>query len=361
MMRGGMKKAASALGAALFCCSAAFAHPPITVYVNGAALSFDQPPIIREERTLVPMRAIFQALGASVSWDEPSQTVTAVSGTDVILFRVGEKGLYKNEALVYTMPVPAQIVNDRLLVPLRAVAESMGASVGWDGVEYVVEITSAGNEIIPPQTSAATQTEPLAGGYFAEVQAEDGTVVLTAKLECDLMKTGRGAVAIDHALAEETFALGQAFLQEHGAAALAAYAAQGDAFLPYHYIATYDCTRQQDGYASFLVSATVFDGKEERRSYHSATYDLETGKAKALSDLVSDSEADLEALWLASFRAILEEKPDAFYADAEKRLEQNLEQVQFYLTKDGIVFYLSPGVLAPQEAGIVSFAVEYEF
>lgn len=360
MIGTGMKK--MALGAALFCCTTAFAHPPITVYVNGTALSFDQPPIIREERTLVPMRAIFQALGASVSWDEPTQTVTAVSGTDVILFRVGEKGLYKNDALVYTMPVPAQIMNDRLLVPLRAVAESMGASVGWDGVDYVVEITSVGNEIIPPQTTtAATQTEPLAGGYFAEVKAEDGTVVLTAKLECDLMKSGRGAVAIDQALAEETFALGQAFVREHSAAALAAYAAQGDAFLPYHYIAAYDCTRQQDGYASFLVSATIFDGKEERRSYHSATYDLETGKAKALSELVTDSNADLEALWLASFRAILEEKPDAFYADAEKRLEQNLEQVQFYLTEDGIVFYLSPGVLAPQEAGIVSFAVEYEF
>ena len=49
----------------------------ISVFVNGEKLAFDQPPVIQQDRTLVPMRAIFEALGATVLWDESTQTVTA--------------------------------------------------------------------------------------------------------------------------------------------------------------------------------------------------------------------------------------------------------------------------------------------
>ncbi|MBR6652733.1 MAG: copper amine oxidase N-terminal domain-containing protein, partial [Anaerotignum sp.] len=128
-----MKKWLLGLLAVLLFSVPAFAHPPITVYVDGEKLNFDQPPIIKEDRTLVPMRKIFEALDAQVFWDEPSQSVTAISGRDVILFRIGQAGLYKNGELTYTMPVPAQIINDRTLVPLRAVAESLGCEVAWDG------------------------------------------------------------------------------------------------------------------------------------------------------------------------------------------------------------------------------------
>ena len=146
-----MKKLLLGILAALMLCVPAFAHPPITVFVDNAEVNFDQPPIIKDDRTLVPMRRIFEALDAQVFWDEPSQSVTAVHGTDVILFRIGEAGLYKNGQLTYTMPVPAQIVNDRTLVPLRAVAESLGAEVGWDGIEYIVDITSAGSAVTKPE------------------------------------------------------------------------------------------------------------------------------------------------------------------------------------------------------------------
>ena len=160
----------------------AFAHPLITVYVDGEQLSFDQPPIIQDDRTLVPMRKIFEALDAQVIWDEADQTVMAMHNEDIIMLQIGEAGLYKNGELVYTMSVPAQIINDRTLVPLRAVAESLGASVAWDGVKYVIDIHSDGTSKKP---TGSEQQAPQVGGYTSSVLAADGTEVLHVELKCD--------------------------------------------------------------------------------------------------------------------------------------------------------------------------------
>lgn len=72
---------------------------------------------------------------------------------------------------------------------------------------------------------------------------------------------------------------------------------------------------------------------------------MSSGRECALSELVSDSQADLQALWKASFTALIEADEDAFYSDAESRLARSLNQVQFYLTDSSIVFYLSPASL----------------
>lgn len=337
----------------------AFAYPPVTVYVDGEKLNFDQLPIIENDRTLVPMRKIFEALDAEVFWDEPNQSVTAVQGEDVILFRIGETGLYKNNQLIYTMPVSARIVNDRTLVPLRAVAESLGAEVGWDGVHYVVDIHSAENPSERPEENE--QDIPQKGGYAKEVRAKDGTVVLNVDLRCDEVTAGAGAAAINDAMAKETYGQGQAFLQAYSEKALREYAKNPKDFRAYYYMGTYGLTRETNGYVSFLVSVSSYDGTQEGVKYFSHTYRLNSGKECALSDLVSDSREDIEYLWQISFEALIQADSDAFYSDAESRLKKNLDKVDFYLTKNGIAFYLSPGVIAPDEVGAVSFEITYQF
>ena len=102
----------------------------IKVILNGAILSFDQQPIIQNGRTLVPLRAIFEALGADVQWEQSTQTVTAVRGNITVSFTIGSNILIKNGEQI-TLDVSAQIVGGRTLVPARAVAESFGADVKW--------------------------------------------------------------------------------------------------------------------------------------------------------------------------------------------------------------------------------------
>lgn len=362
-----MKKIlAGTLAAALFCVPV-FAHPPVTVLVNGQALSFDQPPVILDDRTLVPMRAIFQALGAEVFWEESTQTVTALTTTDTLQFRIGDAGLYKNGDLAYTMSVPAQIINERTLVPIRAIAESFGAAVGWDEQSYTVTIQSQGSgqgAAQPSQTTGtqAAQDAPSPDGFTAEVKAPDGTTVLTVKLESDVLAQKTAAAeTISAKMAEITFAEGQGFLREYGDAALRAYAAQPDGFQPYYCIGSYRLTREKTGYVSFLAATSSFAGLAEKKQYFSHTYSLSTGKETALEDIVPDSAAELEALWRSGFRAMIAEEPGAFYEDAETRLERHLDNVGFYLTDSGVAFFLPPESIAPANAGLPAFEVKYSF
>ena len=116
------------------------ASDEIKVIVNGTAVAFDQPPIIENGRTLVPLRAIFEALGAEVEWEQSTQTVTAVRGDVTITLQIGSNILKRNGESI-ELDVPAKIVGGRTLVPARAVAESFGAEVGWDAKTRTVTIT----------------------------------------------------------------------------------------------------------------------------------------------------------------------------------------------------------------------------
>ena len=132
-------------------------EPAITVLVNGNAVGFDQPPVIVNDRTLVPLRAIFEALGASVDWYEESQTVVSTRNDTVISLTINSNTMYKNDVPV-TLDVPAQIYGDRTLVPARAVAESFDCTVDWDAETRTVIInenlnTGQGEQQNEPQTA----------------------------------------------------------------------------------------------------------------------------------------------------------------------------------------------------------------
>ena len=90
----------------------------------------DQAPEIVEGRTLVPLRAIFEALGASVEWDQATKTVTSSMDDVTIKLTIGDNTLYRNGEGV-TLDVAAQILNGRTMVPARAIAEAYGVDVQW--------------------------------------------------------------------------------------------------------------------------------------------------------------------------------------------------------------------------------------
>ena len=112
----------------------------ITVVVNNEQIYFDQPPVIDNGRTMVPLRAIFEALGASVDWEQSTQTVTAIRGDVTVSLTIGSNILIINGDDI-ELDVPAQIVGGRTLVPVRAVAESFGADVKWEQNIRTVTIT----------------------------------------------------------------------------------------------------------------------------------------------------------------------------------------------------------------------------
>ncbi len=114
------------------------------VILDGEVLSFDVPPFIAYGRTLVPLRTIFEALGAQVYWDEVSRTVVAEkeSVKRVVSLTIGKQEAYVNNAPI-KLDIPAVIVRGRTLVPLRFVSEALGATVEWSAQTQTVTITSA--------------------------------------------------------------------------------------------------------------------------------------------------------------------------------------------------------------------------
>ena len=138
-----MKKFLGIILAVFMLATVAFAAD-ITVTLDGEVVdveSYGSPATIVEGRTLVPLRAIFEALGASVEWDNVTRTVTSVKGADTISLTVGADTFYKNDEPI-DLDVPAQIINDRTMVPARAIAEAYGVEVAWDAATRTVILTS---------------------------------------------------------------------------------------------------------------------------------------------------------------------------------------------------------------------------
>ncbi len=114
-------------------------NPGISVVYNGENVEFDQQPVIKNDRTLVPLRAIFELLGADVSWDGETQTVTAVKGKTTISLMIGDYAMFKNGESIL-LDAPGMVINDRTLVPVRAVSEALDCGVEWDESTKTVTI-----------------------------------------------------------------------------------------------------------------------------------------------------------------------------------------------------------------------------
>ena len=131
----------------------------IKVTLNGENITFDQPPVIVDGRTLVPIRAVCEALGADVYWYEPDKVTIIVKNEIKLLLSIEMKYISKmivsnfsgflerleqnDDSYIssHTLDVPPQIIGDRTLLPIRAVCEELGAEVDWDEVNRTVVIT----------------------------------------------------------------------------------------------------------------------------------------------------------------------------------------------------------------------------
>lgn len=119
-----------------------FSSGEIEIFVNDERIYPDSAPIIQDGRTLVPIRAVAGKMGYEVSWDAEARLVTLASadGGNVLEFTIDSSVAVINGGEGMTLDVPAQIFSDRTYLPLRAVADGMGAEINWNGDERVIDI-----------------------------------------------------------------------------------------------------------------------------------------------------------------------------------------------------------------------------
>lgn len=111
----------------------------ILVMVKGKYIDFDVAPVIQDNRVLVPMRNIFTALGATVSWQGDVQTVLAMRGDTVLALQPNQKNMFKNSEKI-ELDVPALAKDGRILVPIRAVAQALDTDVYYNANTKTVVI-----------------------------------------------------------------------------------------------------------------------------------------------------------------------------------------------------------------------------
>jgi len=125
----------------LFISTTASAQQPIRVFLDGGQLNFDVPPTTIDGRTMVPMRVIFEELGAEVQWNEATRTITATRDDVIVQTTIGNRNVQVNSNRT-TIDVAPVTINGRTLVPLRFVSEAFGAEVEWNANARVVNIYS---------------------------------------------------------------------------------------------------------------------------------------------------------------------------------------------------------------------------
>jgi hypothetical protein len=121
---------------------AASAAAPVQVILDGRTLALSPAPTIMDDRTLVPLRGVFESMGAQLEWQQETQTVVVTRGDRYLRLRIGHRLTCLNRECTAgaTLDVPAQLIDDRTFVPVRFIAQAMGVGVTWDNDRRAVVI-----------------------------------------------------------------------------------------------------------------------------------------------------------------------------------------------------------------------------
>jgi hypothetical protein len=106
-------------------------YETVNVEIDRVKQSFEQPALLINGSTMVPLRAVLEKLGSTVGWNQATQTVTSTRKETVIKLRIGDEYAYVNNSQV-KLTAPALIVNETTMIPLRFFSEALGATVGWN-------------------------------------------------------------------------------------------------------------------------------------------------------------------------------------------------------------------------------------
>jgi len=143
--------------------SSVMSAQPITVMLNDKQLQFDVQSVVENDRVLVPLRTVFEALGAVVDYDATTETIIASKGQTRIRLQTFATHGYINEEAI-RLDALAKVIQGRTMVPLRFVSEALGAGVEWDAVSRTVKINQAGQPEL--ETAAPDDVHSIAREFI---------------------------------------------------------------------------------------------------------------------------------------------------------------------------------------------------
>lgn len=177
----------------IFCFSiTAFGTEETAVYVNNEKVEFDVAPVMENGRVLVPLRGVFEKLGAKVDWNKSISEVVIKDGNNEIEILLGKKKVIVNGE-VKDIDIPAKMINSRTFVPVRFVSENLGHEVKWDQAANSVYITK-------------NDRAEASGNMVLTVGSKENLIALleyNSKLYGYIMPVRGGGAAVNGAAAED--------------------------------------------------------------------------------------------------------------------------------------------------------------
>ena len=328
----------------------------INVYYNEKVIGFDVEPVIEDNRTLVPMRAIFETMGCAVNYSEQDgkQIISARRANDSLLLTIGENKMYFNGKEI-TLDVPAKIKEGRTLVPLRAISEVFECEVNWIGETKTINIYSPASAYsIYPKKLSQTITDDEgnvlieAVAYYPFVENPD-SIPCYDEINSDYSRDAKSFIEEAESKKEDAINLREEM---------------GSSFVPFVYELTYEETYGIWGYLSFTNHKYVnIGGAHPSKIMDSRTYSVGSTIDMSVSEVLITEYLDTSLvkyvtnLFVDKLKETAPESSDIYTYDY---VNYYLGYVQFYLTKNSLVLYFNQGELAPYALGVISVEIPYD-
>ena len=327
----------------------------ITVNYNDSPIVFDVEPVVENERALVPLRAIFETMGCAVYYtdEDGKQLVSAHRGEDTLLLTIGENKMYFNGE-EKALDVPAQAKDNRTLVPLRAISEAFECEVHWYGDTKTIHIYSPANAY---SVSAEKFSETITD--------DDGNVLIEAVAYYPVIENPNEIPYFDKANSDYRWDAEQ-FIEEARAKkedAINLRNEMGDNFTPFVYELTFEQTYRVWGYLSFTNHKYInVGGVHPTKIRESRTYGASDDVEMSISDIIDEDMLEVSLaeyitnLFVEKFKEIAPEETEKYTYDY---INEYLGYVQFYITKNSLVLYFNQGEIAPYALGVINVEIPY--
>lgn len=319
--------------------------------INNAPVILYPSPVIQNGRTLVPLRSIFESLGAHVEWISESQTIVASKRLNKISLQIGQKEMLKNGESI-ALDIPAQIINDNTFVPLRAVSEALDCDVTWDDATKLAQITTK------------QKKHTIADHYLTSdlVDPDTQTTVLhtVASYPEILDSKTLGVQSVNQAIKQVAYTYLESTKAEASQLAQEEYQSLTSDFRMHSFEQNFDVTYDSNTVYSVLFQQVENTGGAHPNSYRSGyVYNLTTGSSMALTDILNGTqEENMEKIYNA-FAEQIRQNPDSYFPDAEATLKENLSSVSYYLSENGLECFFPLYTLAPYAAGFSTITIPY--
>lgn len=337
----------------------------VSVIVNGEEIVFgeDQPPVIENGRTLVPFRAVLEKMGAKVEWDNDSQRVTCTLADKQVTLVIGSDKMSTSSGEV-ALDVPAKIIGSRTMVPIRAISEGLGAQVDWDGENRVVTVTGNAAEVHEGYSFKSIDSKITSNGntlltitakYPVLEGSSDAVTAINNALEADANARVKQCEQIYGADATELEAGIKLMLEEDIPPTSITVNDDGTFYSDWGCDINYEVkTLDEAVMSAYVTELSYLGGAHPTTVARGVTYNMQTGEKMKAEDFVEDALNKGKA----GIREMAAADPEAYPFYDEETFA--FTDDDFYIEGAQLVFVVQQYEIAPYAAGIIEYRIDLE-